>query len=112
MKEKSKNLDSVLREKDNANDQVLELKSQLLDEKNKKRKILREKWIESEKKKWRNKTWREFAIFVFLFVCGITFILFRSNWNLDDVAKYLSEARSDLVIGSLISLYPLIYRGV
>ncbi len=118
---RNKNLERVFKdisirtdelEKTNSEAIVTKLESELLKEKNKNRKINRDKWIKKELTKWRRKSWREFCISILLFGLGIIYILYHSNWNITQSVEYFKNLNSDILVSSLISIVVFIFSGI
>ena len=109
--QKAKDIDVIIKEKDNSNLKIKNLENELLAEQNKNRKIKRENWIENEVKKWRKKTWIEFFIFILVFLIGIFYILYQSQWNISNAINYFVALKSNFIIGGLISLILFIFSG-
>jgi len=109
--QKAKDIDVIIKEKDNSNLKIKKLENELLAEQNKNRKIKRENWIENEVKKWRKKTWIEFFIFILVFLIGIFYILYQSQWNISNAINYFVALKSNFIIGGLISLILFIFSG-
>ncbi|WAC02354.1 hypothetical protein N7U66_01015 [Lacinutrix neustonica] len=66
--DKSKSIDKTVEEKDDVKSEVSKLKESLLLEQNRNRKIKRDEWIKSQVKKWRTKTWIEFALLLTILI--------------------------------------------
>ncbi|MET2985697.1 coiled-coil domain-containing protein [Aureibaculum conchae] len=106
-REKSKNIDSLLKEKESKES---ELEEKLLVEQNKNREILRDTWYSEQLTKWRRKTWIEFFIFALIFILGIIYILFESNWNLKQAIAYFKVLKANIIVSALISLILFIWN--
>jgi len=105
--EKSKNIDVILKEKESKES---ELEDKLLIEQNKNREILRDNWYSKQLKKWRRKTWVEFFIFALIFIAGILYIFFESNWNLTQAVNYFKELKANIIFSGLVSLVLFIWN--
>lgn len=110
--EKSKGIDKIVSEKNNSNSKVSKLESELLQEKNTNREILRRNWKEKELKKWRDKTWKEFIILTIVFFIGLIFILFQSNWEINKAIEYVKNLNSNVLIGTFISAVIFIFNAI
>lgn len=110
--EKSKGIDKIVSEKNNSNSKVSELEKELLREKNANREILRNAWRKKELKKWRTKTWIEFAILSLVFAFGICYISFLSNWELNKTIESIKTLNSNILISSLISIILFIFNAL
>jgi hypothetical protein len=106
-REKSKNIDSILKEKKSKES---ELEEKLLNEQNKNREILRDNWYSKQFTKWRRKTWIEFFAFTFIFIAGILYTLFESNWDLIQAIDYFKALKANIVFSGLISLVLFIWN--
>jgi hypothetical protein len=106
---KSNSIDSIIAQKSSETDK---LKSELFREKNETRRIKREKWIDDEVKKWRRKSWVLFFISLSLFV-GIGFyLLYQSDWNIDNAIKRFKNWQSDFVIGNILSILSFAFMAI
>jgi hypothetical protein len=105
--EKSKNIDVILKEKESKES---ELEDKLLIEQNKNREILRDNWYSKQIKKWRIKTWIEFSIFASIFIAGILYILFESDWNFTQAVEYFKELKANIIFSGLVSIALFIWN--
>jgi hypothetical protein len=105
--EKSKHIDAILKEKESKES---ELEDKLLIEQNKNREILRDNWYSKQLKKWRRKTWIEFFVFALIFIAGILYILFESNWNFTQAIDYFKELKANIIFSGLVSLILFIWN--
>ncbi len=110
--EKSKNIDQVVFEKNYSNSKVSHLESELLKEKNAKREILRNDWRKNELKKWRKKTWIEVGILSLIFILGICYVSYLSNWELNKTIEYTKSMNSNILISTIISALSFLVNGV
>ncbi|SNR67045.1 hypothetical protein [Lutibacter flavus] len=106
-REKSKNIDSIIKEKESKES---ELEERLLNEQNKNREILRDNWYSKQLTKWRRKTWIEFFCFALIFIAGILYILFESNWNLTQAIEYFKVLKANIIVSALITLILFIWN--
>lgn len=109
---KSKSVDKIVSEKEIAESKAQELANKLLTEQNANRKIKRDKWEKKEIHKWRKKTWFEFVILLVLLLSGILYILYESNWSIDNSIQYFKELKSNILISGLISLLIFILTSI
>lgn len=109
---KVKIFDQVLEEKNESNKKVLELENKLLIEQNYSRKLLREKWINNQVLKWRIKSWIELFICIVLFVAGILYLLFNSNWNIDEAVEYLKKLQTNIIISGSFSIIVFLFTTI
>ncbi|MFV8465228.1 hypothetical protein [Flavobacterium sp. LB1P62] len=110
--EKSKGIDKIVTEKNHSISKVTELESALLKEKNLNRDVLRRTWIETELYKWRRKTWVEFTILSLIFLIGLSYILFQSDWDINKAIDYIKILKSNIIISGLISLVIFILNSI
>ncbi|MDC9724201.1 MAG: hypothetical protein PSN34_15735 [Urechidicola sp.] len=100
-KEKSKNIDTILKEKDN---KETHLENRLLEEQNRNREILRDNWYSIKVREWRRKTWIEFSILLILMFVGILYIFYQSNWNFDNSITLFKELKGNVIFSSILSI--------
>jgi hypothetical protein len=100
---KSEGIDTIISDKKESDSKVTNLTKELLNEKNAKRKILREAWIETELKKWRYKTWKALFISIIIVLAILLYYLNESNWDINQ-AKLCVEENIVLnyIIGGII----------
>lgn len=110
--EKSKSIDKIVSEKNNSNSKVSQLEKELLAEKNANREILRIDWRKNELKKWRMKSWVEFIILSLIFVFGICYISYLSNWELNKTVESIKTLKSNILISALISFLIFIFNAI
>ncbi|MCZ8145172.1 hypothetical protein [Flavobacterium sp.] len=110
--EKSKGIDKIVSEKNNSNSKVSQLEKELLIEKNANREILRIAWRKNELRKWRMKTWIEFIILSLIFVFGICYISYLSNWELNKTVESIKTLNSNVLISTLISIIIFIFNAL
>jgi hypothetical protein len=99
-------------EKNNSNSKVSQLEKELLTEKNANREILRIDWRKNELKKWRMKSWVEFIILSLIFVFGICYISYLSNWELNKTVESIKTLKSNILISTLISFLIFIFNSI
>jgi len=104
---KSKKIDVILKDKESKES---ELEDKLLIEQNKNRETLRDNWYIKQLRKWRRKTWIEFFVFAFIFIAGILYILFESNWNLTQTVDYFKALKANIIFSGLVSLTLFIWN--
>lgn len=110
--EKSKSIDKFVSEKNNSNSKVSQLEKELLAEKNANREILRIDWRKNELKKWRLKSWVEFIILSLIFVFGICYISYLSNWELNKTVESIKTLNTNILISTLISFIIFIFNAL
>jgi len=110
--DKSKDIDTVINDKNKSDSKVTDLESKLLIEKNKNREIKRDKWIQKQLIKWKEKSWIEFSVFILLFVLGIIYILYHSNWNYINAVEYFKNLNSNIIVSGLVSLTLFVFSGI
>ena len=88
------------------------LQKELLNEKNAHRKIKYKVWEETQLKKWRQKTWFEFVLPLFLFSMGIVYILYKSNWDLTQGTELFTQLKGNIIFSSCFSILLFIFTGV
>jgi len=109
---KSENIDKIVSEKEKAENKANELAEKLLSEQNASRKIKRDEWLKKQVKKWRRKTWIEFTLLLLFLALGILYILYESNWNLENSIKYFKELKSNILVSGIISLILFILSSI
>lgn len=110
--DKSRNIDKIVTEKEISTSKVSELETKLLKEQNASREFKRENWIDKQIWNWRLKTLIEFAVLLSIFLIGLLYILFQSDWNINTAINYFLEVKSNFIISGLISLIGFILTSI
>lgn len=109
---KSRIFRTTLKERSQADSKVSLLENKLLQEQNKVREIKRENWIKQEVSKWRRKSWIEFLILALLFVFAMVYVLHESEWSIIVASNYISQLKSNVIVGGIFSLLTFFFSGV
>ena len=112
LEKKADVFDKVVKEKEDADGRVMELKAELLKEQNKVREIKRDAWIKKQIYKWRRNSWIEFAIVTIIFLFGIAYILHISAWNLTTASNNFKHLESNVIVSGLVSIAMFIFSAV
>ncbi|MCT4665466.1 MAG: hypothetical protein N4A45_09565 [Flavobacteriales bacterium] len=107
--EKSKDIDVIINQK---KIETKQLKSDLIKEKNEIRRIKREAWIKEQVSKWRNKSWFLFFISLAIFIGIGTYLLYMSDWNIDNAILRFESWQSDFIIGNLLSILSFAFMAI
>lgn len=107
--QKSKSIDSLIQDK---NSETEKLRNELFNEKNEARRIRRENWIDNEVKKWRKKSWVLFFISLGVFLVIVIYLLYSSQWNIDDAIKRFKVWQSDFIIGNILSILSFAFMAI
>lgn len=110
--DKSKGIDKIVKENDSSTSKVSELEKALLIEQNLNRELKRNEWIKTEVSKWRRKTWVEFIVLLSIFICGIIYLLYLSNWSVSKAVEYFSKLKSNFIISGIIALIVFILSSI
>lgn len=109
----TKTLQSVVIETVNKNNTELEVeKKKRLKAENDLIKIKRDKYFDEELKSWRRKNWIEFFISVITFICGLLWMSFKSDWNMNTAKELFIELNKNLIFSALLWLSGLIFTAV
>ena len=109
---KATTIEDLASQKEKSDSSISELEEQLLDEKNETRRIKREAWIDSEVKKWRNKSWVLFIISLAVFLCIGVFLFYQSNWDFDEAIQRFKNWQSDFLIGNILSILSFVFMAI
>ncbi len=111
-RDKSKNIDDLVSEKELSRSKISKLESQLLEEQNLSRELKRDDWVRIQLYNWRRRTWIEFGIFLGGFLIALFYILYQSDWNINTAINYFSEVKSNYIISGLISIIVFILTAI
>ncbi|MEE4198845.1 MAG: hypothetical protein V2I54_14490 [Bacteroidales bacterium] len=102
---------------DSKNNKINDLEKKLkearkkeLEKENEIRKIRRKNFIQKKVRKWRNSSWIEFSISIFLLLIGIIGLLYFSNWNWNEVQRLMSLLKKNVLISSIIAFLGFIFN--
>lgn len=109
---KSEDIDKIILDKEKAEIKAQELADKLLIEQNANRKIMREEWIKKKIRNWRRTTWIEFVVLLILLLCGVLYILYESNWKIDNSIQNFNYSKSNILINGSISLIIFILTSI
>ena len=107
-----RDLKNILEDKKNSKLEVLELRKSLLKEQNSNREEKRERWIKRKIYTWRRSSWIEFSIPLLLLICGVIYILYQSEWNINNSITLFTELKSDIIISSCFSLLLFLWNVI
>ena len=92
-------------------EQLSEIETQRKKERHKQRQKDREFYINSQVRIWRKKTNWELLGWLFLLVFSIFFLLWRSNWSVDNAINLYKTLQKDFIIGNLILIVLFLFTG-
>lgn len=93
-------------------EKIISLEKNLLNEKNDKRKILRDKFYKDKMRKWRAFSWFE-CLFALAFIfAGFIYFFFKGNWNLSEVVLLVKEFKTDFWISLISTIFGFILTKI
>jgi hypothetical protein len=73
--------------------------------------LKQENWTNKQVQKWRQRTWIEFGIEIFLIVLAILYVLFIADWSLTKAKSLFIQFRKDVLFSGIISIISAIFFG-
>lgn len=109
---KNNNFKQIKSEEELLSAKIANLQNELLQEKNKNREILRTNWIDNQVSNWRKKSWIEFSIFIIVFLSSIAYILYQTNWDINNAVKYYKTLDTNVIFSGLTTIFGFIFMSV
>lgn len=111
--DKTKNdFDAQLKENKDLKKELAKYKEKEIENEIKTRDKKREDFIKGKLKAWRRKSWIEFVITIIIILSGILWLMYKSNWDMNQLKELYSSLKLNILFTSFLSILSIIFSGV
>lgn len=109
---RSTKIEEVMFEKTAAESKVADLEEQLRIEKLKNKEIKLEEWTKNQISSWKRRSWVEFIISICVFIIILVYIMYSSNWDLNNAQSHLKKWQSNIIISGGLWILTFFFTAI